>query len=247
MPFRPIVITVATDPSAPPFERHGEPVTIGVACPRGAVSRGERWGLTDQSGRAVPVQTTALDRWADGSVRWLLAEFHADVPADAPSYYAVAPDEMPEPDGPSITIEHAGEILRVNTGAATIDVPRSGAGFFTSAMAGNATLLQSTAITAEDHRGTRYFFNGRRATVERSGRLKAIIRLDGVLLGPSGESWLEVVVRLTFFAGLGAVTVDVEVTNPRAARHPGGAWDLGDAGSVLIRDLSIDVATGNSD
>lgn len=245
MPFRPIVITVATDPSAPPFERHGEPVTIGVACPRGAVSRAERWGLTDQRGRAVPVQTTALDRWADGSVRWLLAEFHADVLPDSPSYYALAPDETPEPESPSITIEHAGEILRVNTGAATIDVPRSGAGFFSAATVDEASLLQSTSINAEDHRGTRYFFNGRRATVERSGRLKAIIRLDGVLIGPSGESWLDATVRLTFFAGLGAVTADLEITNPRAARHAGGAWDLGDPGSVLIRDLSIDVVTAN--
>ena len=49
--------------------------------------------------------------------------------------------------------------------------------------------------------------------------------------------------RLKFFAGSGTVTADVDVTNPRAASHPGGAWDLGDAGSVLIRDLSIEVAT----
>ena len=31
------------------------------------------------------------------------------------------------------------------------------------------------------------------------------------------------------------------MTNPRAARHPGGTWDLGDAGSVLLRDLTIEL------
>ncbi len=93
MAFRPIVISVTTDPSLPQFERHGEPVSIGVACPRGAVQRAERWALTDQRGRAVPVQTTTLDRWGDGSVRWLLAEFQADVVPHAASFYALAPDD----------------------------------------------------------------------------------------------------------------------------------------------------------
>ena len=245
MPFRPIVITVATDPSLPSFERHGEPVAIGVTCPRGAVNRAERWGLTDQRGRAVPVQTTALDRWSDGSVRWLLVEFQADVLPDAASYYALAPDETAEPDGLAITIEHAGEVLRVNTGAATIDVPRSGAGFITGVLVNDEPLLHSTSITAEDHRGQRYFFTGRRATIERSGRLRAIARLDGYFMGSDGRSWLDATVRLSFFAGLGTVIADVELTNPRAARHPGGAWDLGDPGSLLIRDLSMDIVTNS--
>jgi hypothetical protein len=245
MAFRPIVITVTTDSSLPPFERHGEPVSIGVACPRGAVNRAERWGLTDQRGRSVPVQTTTLDRWGDGSVRWMLVEFQADVLPEAPSYYALASDEMPDADEPAIAIEHAGPVLRVNTGVAVIDVPRSGAGFISAAMVNDAALLQTTAIVAEDQHGTRYFFNARRAAVERSGRLRAIVCLDGFFLGPDGRSWLDATVRLGFFAGLGAVTVDVEITNPRAARHPGGAWDLGDSGSVLIRDLSIDFITSN--
>jgi hypothetical protein len=247
MAFRPIVITVAADPAPPPwpggFERHGEPVSIGVSCPRGAVQRAERWGLTDQRGRAVAVQTTTLDRWGDGSVRWLLVEFHADVLPDAPSYYALAPDEGAEPPGQAITIEHAGDVLRVNTGAATIDVPRSGPGFLAGAIVTDTPLLRSTAITAEDDRGHRYVFTVRRSTIERSGPLRAVIRLDGDLAANGGPAWLEATVWLNFFVGLGTVTADLEVTNRRAAKHPGGVWDLGDAGSVCIRDLSIDLAT----
>ena len=32
---------------------------------------------------------------------------------------------------------------------------------------------------------------------------------------------------------------DLTVHNPRRASHPGGLWDLGDAGSVFFRDLSL--------
>jgi hypothetical protein len=255
MVFRPIVITVSTDPAPSPgrgpqradcarwggFERHGEPVSIGVACPRGAVQRSDRWSLTDQRGRAVAVQTTPLDRWGDGSVRWLLAEFQADVLPDAPSYYALAPDNAVEPESGANVIEHAGEALRVDTGAAVFDVPRSGAGFLAAVRVGDASLLQSTAITAEDDRGDRYPFVSRRLVIERAGPLRLALRLDGGLVGSGGQAWCDATVRLQFFAGLGTVAVEVEVTNPRAARHPGGAWDLGDPGSVLIRDLSIDL------
>ena len=238
MAFRPIVLTVSADPALPPFERHGEPVAIGVACPRGAVTRSTRWALTDQRGRSTPVQTTVLDRWGDGSVRWMLTEFQADIDADAQSFYALSPDDsLPDPEG--LSIEHAGETLRVWTGAAAIDVPRSGSAFITAAEVSGRPLLESTAIVAEDQNGATYHFQIARTTIERAGALRAVIRLDGHLVARGRHVWLDATVRLHFFAGLGTVKAELSVTNPRAAKHPGGVWDLGDAGSVLIRDLSI--------
>src|SRR5689334_25405703 len=105
MTLRPIVLTVAADEAPACCERHGEPVSIGVSCPRGAATRSALWALTDQRGRNVPVQTTVLDRWGDGSVRWLLAEFHADVETGQPSYYALAPDDGTQSVPEGITIE----------------------------------------------------------------------------------------------------------------------------------------------
>ena len=249
MTFRPIVLTVSTDPALPPFERHGEPVAIGVSCPRGAATRAARWALTDQRGRNVPVQTTVLDRWGDGSVRWLLAEFQAEIDASQPGYYAFAPDAESDAVPDRITIEHAGETLRVWTGGAVIDVPRTGTAFISDAEVGGRPLLQSTEIVAEDASGGKYRFTIDRTLVERSGPLRAVIRLDGHFANRTRRRWLDGSLRLHFFAGLGTVKIDCSVTNPRAARHPGGAWDLGDAGSVLIRDLSIAIvpAAGASD
>ncbi|HUQ87456.1 MAG TPA: hypothetical protein VM096_07855 [Vicinamibacterales bacterium] len=239
MTFRPIVLTVSADPSMPPFERHGEPVAIGVACPRGAVPRSARWALTDQRGRPTPVQTTVLDRWGDGSVRWLLTEFLADVDATAPGFYALAPDDTAESGIDGISIEHAGETLRVWTGAAAIDVPRTGSAFVAAADVSSKAVLESTSIVAEDARGSKYHLAIQRTIVERAGSLRAVIRIEGHLVDASNRRWLEATMRLHFFAGLGTVRAELSITNPRAARHPGGAWDLGDPGSVLIRDLSI--------
>jgi hypothetical protein len=240
MAFRPIVLTVATDPDQPPFERQGEPVAVGVTCPRGSVTRSERWALIDQRGRQVPVQTTVLDRWGDGSVRWLLAEFHADVDADGGGAYALAPDAGA--DSPiGISIEHAGEALRVWTGVAAIDVPRSGAAFISAVDIGGRSILESTAIAAEDANGTRYQLSIHRTTIERAGALRAVIRIDGALVDAAKRPWLDATLRLQFFAGLGTAKAELSITNSRAAKHPGGVWDLGDPGSILIRDLSIEL------
>jgi hypothetical protein len=243
MVFRPIVIKVAADASLPPLERHNEPVSVGVACPRGAVAPAQRWRLTDQRGRPVTVQTTALDRWNDGSLRWLLAEFHADLLPGLASWYALAPDAIEESEAPLIAIEHSGESLRIGTGAAIFDVPCNGPGFLSAAAVGELPLLRSTVIGAEDAEGARCEFHTQRAIVERAGPLRAVVRLQGGFAKACGGHWLDGTVQLVFFGGLSTVIAQVQVTNPRAARHAGGCWDLGDSGSVLIRDLSISIAT----
>ena len=50
----------------------GFPSTCGVPLPAGRVKTGDEVTLRDGSGRIVPVQTSVLNRWPDGSVRWLL-------------------------------------------------------------------------------------------------------------------------------------------------------------------------------
>jgi hypothetical protein len=249
MTFRPIVVTVAPEESAG-VVRHGEPVSIGVACPRGEVTRSATWTLTDQRGRPVPLQTTVLDRWGDGSTRWLLAEFQADVDAGVASFYALAPGESGDSDAPGITIEHAGAVVRIATGAATFDVPRSGGDFLSAVTVGGRSLLASSAIVAEDHEGKPHHLSIRRVGFERTGPIRAVVRVDGELADRSGRSWLDASLRLHFHAGLGTVRAELSITNPRAAKHPGGAWDLGDPGSVLIRDLRIElvpIANGPAD
>ena len=238
MTAAPISITVAMDPELPPFDRLDEPVTVGVAMPRGQVNRSDGWSLTDASGADVPVQTTTLDRWGDGSVRWQLIEFPATVTAGAPATYSLQSGAAAVPARRGLSVEHAGENLLVATGAARFSVPRSGASLFADVQVGALSILGSSSIDAEDADGKRYRFTTRRAAVERAGPLRAVLHLDGGLDDADGVRWLDATVRLHFFAGLGSVRIELSVTNPRAASHPGGQWDLGDPGSVLLRDLS---------
>lgn len=241
MSARPITIRVALDPASQPCTRRGEPVSIGVALPRGAVQRDDAWTLGTPDGRPVAVQTTTLERWGDGSVRWLLVDFQAGIVSGEDAFFLLVPGaRLASPVAP-LSIEHAGECLTIHTGAAEFDVPRSGSTLWLAARVDGLPALAGAALEAEDAGGRRFRFNSRRTTIERAGQLTAVVRMEGGLAS-AGGAWLEGTVRLQFHAGLGTVGVEVSVTNPRAAKHAGGIWDLGDSGSALIRDLSVSIA-----
>src|SRR4051812_47141117 len=80
------------------FERHGEPVATGVSFPRGEVASAESWSVLDHNSKPIPAQTTVLDRWGDQSIRWMLVEFQADVPADGESNYSLVNSPVPISD-----------------------------------------------------------------------------------------------------------------------------------------------------
>ena len=57
--------------------RSAEPVTFGVPLPEGSIKEPSNWTL---DGRAA--QTLVLDRWGDGSARWVLVDGQVDLGAD---------------------------------------------------------------------------------------------------------------------------------------------------------------------
>ena len=230
-------ITVSTDDRAR-FERRGEPVAIGVSLPRGEVLPSASWSLVDERDRHVPVQTTVLDRWGDGSVRWMLVEFQAVVPADAPSHYSLL-NGSPAIGRPlTVTPSAAGTCRRYRR--RTVQSCRAAA---RSALPMHASGIKPSLPISRSRRKmatgcpTRSPFAAPRS--REAVRSSAIVLHEGNLVARDGTPWIEATVTLQFLAGLGAVRVEVSCRNPRAAQHPNGIWDLGDPGSVLIRDLSV--------
>jgi hypothetical protein len=240
-----IPILVEADPTRPFLARRREPVTAGVACPRGWARPADGWSLVDRSGREVAVQTAVLDWWADGSIRWLLVDFQADIGAERATRYDLW--RLTEPR----TANAEGRLrvqslddgaIAIDTGKATFHVCARGAFPLTCADAEKGSLLdiERSGVFAEDASGHRYSLEIACAAMERVGPVRGVARLDGVLRRLGGDTTLvNVVTRLHFFAGCGVVRVELSVTNPRRARHPHGYWDLGDHGSVYLKDLSV--------
>ncbi|HMP17900.1 MAG TPA: hypothetical protein PKD72_12810, partial [Gemmatales bacterium] len=66
-----------------PLHRQQEPVTLGIPFPAGALQHPEHLHLVHPSGKEIALQTAVLDRWKDGSIRWLLADFQAELAGEA--------------------------------------------------------------------------------------------------------------------------------------------------------------------
>ena len=249
MAFRPIVITVVARSGAAAVRaarRAGR--RSASRCPRGAVPRSARWALTDQRGRARA--------GADHGARSLGRRFGALAAGRVPGRRRCRARRASTrwrrttpPSPPAAASRSSTPAKRCGSGPARRrSTCRAAAAAFFAARRRRTRRCSNRRRSSPKIDAARATSSSiQRTTVERAGALRAVIRLDGELVdAPRSSQWLDATLRLHFFAGLGTVKAELSVTNPRAARHPGGAWDLGDAGSVLIRDLSIDVVPAHA-
>jgi len=242
-----------------------QPMTVGLPFPKGRLHGTEPLCLRDDAGRALPVQTEVLARWSDGSVKWLLVDFlvagaalHSELdsdgvprasrpcreealagrqwhPAESRTLSLETCSESP-PIAGAVSVREVGGRLQIKTGDSAWSIS-----LINSAL---LTLLRNDEEGARgptlqailtDRRGQSLRPAWSRVEVETCGPLRTTVLLEGEFPG----SRLQVFARLSFFAGTGLVSVRLTVRNPHRARHAGGLWDLGDAGSVLFRDLSL--------
>ncbi|MGQ0723197.1 MAG: hypothetical protein ACT4PE_16735 [Candidatus Eiseniibacteriota bacterium] len=232
------------------IRRLREPITTGVPLPRGLAREASELRLRTAAGTGIPAQREVLDRWPDGTIRWLLLDFQVDAEPDRELALELVVEEEPErPVASSLRIEADATGFRVDTGAARFAVSRDGFAPLGSVQVEGAELLDPlrSGWDCMDAAGRSWTPRVRIAEAERSGPLRATLRVEGDLAAGVGRPLLEFVARLDFFAGLALVRVTLTVRNPRRAAHPGGHWELGDAGSVLFRDLSLRFAPAKAD
>jgi len=128
----------------------------------------------------------------------------------------------------------------VETGAATFHVGREARSLLGVVIGGRPLLApESARIVFTDSKGREDIPRIESVDLEARGPVRATVRLMGVF---GRRAHCRLVARLCFFAGTGLVRVRLTLHNPRRARHPGGVWDLGDPGSVLFRDLTLELA-----
>jgi hypothetical protein len=229
--------------------RRREPVTFGVPFPPGTVRDAAGWCLVSDSGTARPAQTRVLETWPDGSIRWMLVDGHVDCPAGGDGRVRL---EILANDGgvapPPISLRQTADAVIVDTGAARFTLRTGSASLFDSVDTDNQPAIDAatSGIIVTDAAGVAHRATTTGVSVTESGPLR--VRVTVNLQLPSGPlSELSLQARLDFFAGLASVRCALRVRNPRRAEHPGGFWDLGDAGSLFVKDLSLTIALPATD
>lgn len=103
------------------------PVSSGVPFPQGALDSVAHLRLVGPDGRERPVQAQSLARWPDGSVKWALLSFRADVPAGANADYALEFGAKVQPARPTsgLSVEEGEGRVLVVTGPLQIQISKS--------------------------------------------------------------------------------------------------------------------------
>src|SRR6185369_11578680 len=87
---------------------------------------GALW-IADGAGRAVPSQSRVLERWPDGTARWVLVDFLATAgPRQTAAYTARDGRPPAPPNGPLVRGTADAEGHRLTTGPLSLLVPNDG-------------------------------------------------------------------------------------------------------------------------
>jgi len=195
----------------PPSQHEG--ITWGVPWPRGTISGNAPFALAGADGAAMPVQSWTTAWWPDGSVKW---SAHA-IPAgqSAQARHRLTTDRPAAPAAPVRVTDSADAVL-VESGALRWRIAKAGEHIILSAHSGARETLRNVGLitTAQDAPGedgdaassTRFASRIERTTVEQTGPVRAVIRVEGKHSG-GGRDWLPFSMRLYFHAGSAAVRI----------------------------------------
>lgn len=214
-----------------------QPIRLGVPFAPGMLHDVGTASLRLASGARPLTDCTVLARWSDHSVKWALAEALLTdlMPGETQAYLEITPGLAPPVTTFVTGTDPQG--IRVETGSHQVLLQIHG-------IAGR--LCQVSTVTGKDLGDLRISLAAGRERacrlnlgawqVEHAGRVRQTYTLRG-----TWPQWPELAlqVRLSLYAGTGLMQCEVTLHNQRRARHEGGLWDLGDAGSCLIRDFSL--------
>ncbi len=189
--------------------------TLGLPWPRGQHKQGQDFHAVDTQGRPLPLQTWPLATWPDGSLKWTAHALPAGIDAgDAPRIRA---GKGAATAGARVSVKDSADAVEVDTGVIRATLPRRGAQLIRSITRDGRDILRAATLVAQTDdkpdalQGavTQTAFESRIATltVEQTGPLRAVVKVDGLHRSSAGREWLPFSVRLYFYAGAESVRV----------------------------------------
>ncbi|MDA1231804.1 MAG: hypothetical protein O2856_13610, partial [Planctomycetota bacterium] len=208
------------------------PIVAGLCVPKGFLADAFT-GHIDGFRSLVPTQFDVLNRWNDGSVRWMLASSIAPEVSRSGSGLNVCVFTEPgvESDQPEYGVTTVkgtcGEICIV-TRDLTADPPTE-------------QILRLMPYLC-DIDGTELPLQIHRIREEVSGSIRRVYIVHGCV---QSKPFVTLQLRLTHWVAAGLLQVETRIRNSRRARHSGGLWDLGDTGSFVFGSLEIAISSDN--
>ncbi len=217
----------------PGLAGHAQPVCFGVPVVKGIMWIAPAEAILESShGERSIAQVEPLARWSDDSIQWLRAD-------------AVITPTGKEDVAWRLKFDLDKSAGREAGAKAPLERAFAACGPVKIAPFGVGRRYHGTDVVTLGSEHWRI--------VDRRGRIHSPRFKCGPIFGawgPVRQSWNEaghfprikglgVYVQWTIYGEPGLLRCDVMLHNSRRARHRGGLWDLGDAGSILLKDFSF--------
>lgn len=244
----PLTVTVRNDL---PIDRPSEGVSVGVPLARGHLKDPAAVRVAGPDGRPLPCQARAQCLWGDGSIRWLMVHFLADLPRNGALAVRIGTDgSQPALPPKPLTVRDETTRAEVDTGAVRFAIDgatfrglekvrlptRDGNGWVPATLTEPHGSLYLKDAEGKLH--TALWGATRAFAVEEAGPVFFSARVEGDIADESGRALLEYELWIRAFAGQSLARLLLTVRNSRAARRRVlGQWPLGLAGSVYFREV----------
>jgi hypothetical protein len=198
-------------------ERHGFPLTVGLPFSRGVLGREEAALLTDGEDRSQLPQTRTMETHSDGSVKWLLLDYRADMPPLGKVCHRLALGGTGRRRGPAIGTEERGSLIHVDNGAMHLAFDTETCQPVLRMSRNGETVSEGgLSFQAVSRDGTTYYASGDDGVgfeIEEQGPLRWLVRWEGTHRDEGGSGYLDFLVRMTIFAGNPFIRVDHTLIN----------------------------------
>lgn len=129
------------------YEQKGEPVSVAIPFPKGKADYEDlsRFSIR-KGGELYPAQYKVTADWEDGSIKWLLINFLADLPANKAVDYWFCQEDVPiRPLSPIVFVKD-GHIL-IDTGSVRAVLNPAGSDHIFSVIEAGGCLYDEKAVT----------------------------------------------------------------------------------------------------
>ncbi|MCP4324114.1 MAG: hypothetical protein GY787_20115, partial [Alteromonadales bacterium] len=228
------------------ISRTSQPVSIGFPFALGAVFADTKLAIQPQDNQLISCQISPLTYWHDGSVKWATIDFVVDITSNEKLLLTLTDDfsveKLSSQQGQIKVLENQSQ-LEINTGLDTFYIGMT-QGELLSIISSESKKAESLFIQLTDSKNEHYQAVVDKVcvdTIEETTHRKSL-SIKGAFIGETDKKIaLQFESTLTFFANTSYIKVDLTLHNPKAAKHPGGVWDLGDDSSITFKSLSINI------
>ena len=203
------------------------PVTSGIPFPQGELSSSDNARVLTSANREVPSQMRVMSAWPDGSVKWLLVDFQANVARNQKSTYrleygkGVSRTQVNSP----LRVKEDKTNIKIDTGEIKFSISRKRFTLFehvvlngqTRQLVGGSEKQGSIAV---DDDGEVYYSSlggDYHAVVEEQGPLRVVIRCEGWHANKKKKKFLKLIARVHVYAQKSFIRVDHTFVD---AEHP---------------------------